>query len=221
MSVIVECTGGEVKAQVRVTLPSRIEVFNTQNTPIEIEPKELQTPSRGMQAVNTFTTHAAYGENGRPMVTQNIFLPIRRIYGQVGSFAGTAITNWYVEDATGATSQLLSTGIASANWQWGTPIRYVLGPIISGSEPVTSYALEVRDSAGNDRTWTSTTAPIPWEHFCGCKPGFLQCGSFPLDFCCADCAAINSGVNSAESSLQSSTAKIETLIQQIERYSPK
>ncbi|MEM1427247.1 MAG: hypothetical protein AAGF75_11935, partial [Cyanobacteria bacterium P01_H01_bin.130] len=191
----------------------------TESTPIEIEPKELQTPSRGRRQVNTHTTSSAYGDDGFALVTQEVYFPIRRVFGVVGQLAGTDFTRWYVEDAVGAVSRLLSTIPGHGGTQWGRPVRYVLGPIISGSEPVTSYALEVRDSAGNERIWTASDAPIPWEHFCGCKPGFIQCGSFPFDFCCANCAAINSGVNSAKSSLQSSTARIETLIQQIERYS--
>ena len=219
MSAIIECTGGEVRAQVRVTLPNRIETFDTQNTPIEIEPKELQTPSLGRRAVNTFTTNAAYGESGFAMVTQLVNLPIRRIFGVVGEFLNSPITRWYTEDALGEVDLILSTVVAGAHRQHGTPVDYRIGPIVEGVEPVTAWSLEVRDSAGQERSWLSYEAPIPWEHFCGCKPGFIQCGSFPLNFCCADCAAINSGLNSAESSIQSSIARVDTLLQQIERYS--
>ena len=109
MSAIIECTGGEVRAQVRVTLWNRIQVFDTQHTPIEIEPKELETPTRGRRSVNTHTTSPNYGEEGLWLVTQEIYLPIRHVFGIVGQLSGADRTRWYVEDAVGAVSQLLST----------------------------------------------------------------------------------------------------------------
>ncbi|MEM1425125.1 MAG: hypothetical protein AAGF75_01025 [Cyanobacteria bacterium P01_H01_bin.130] len=218
MSAIVKCTGGEGRAQVRVELWNRVEVFDTLTPPIEIEPKELETPTRGRRSVNTHTTSPNYGDEGLWLVTLEIFLPIRRVFGQVGQLAGTDRTRWYVEDALGNVSQLLSTVPGNNGGQWGTPVRYSIGPLISGSDPVTSYALEVRDSGGNERIWTAPDAPIPWQHFCGCKPNELQCGAFPFDFCCLPCASLISSVNSIEGGIDGAIAQVDALIQKIEQH---
>lgn len=210
------CTGGEEKAYVRVSTFNRWETFYSENPPIEVEPAELVTPTWGARAVGAYSTHN-YGPYGRNMVTQNVWLPIQRIYPAPSTWSGRPVTSWIVVDALGTHSYLVSPQAGAATWQWGSPIRTEIRALISGIEPQMRYGLTISDAAGQERSWTSDTAPLPWEHWCGCKPGFHQCGDFPFHFCCLNCAAINGALGSAESQVEGVEAKVNTLIQTLNR----
>ena len=217
MSTIIKCTRGEVKALVEAKVNGRTERFSTEFTPLEITPSEGLTPARGTYEVVIYTTNYNPSGPGRTMRTNPIWLPIQRIEPDVNTTSfSTPRTQWRVQDALGKWSSLLSTQAFRGRWDWGFPVRYSLRRQLTGSPPLKIYGLKVEDAARKSKVWTSSTNPIHWEAWCGCRPNEKQCGSFPRDYCCLYCSQFNRRIRGIESTLRRSIRQIDSLINQVE-----
>lgn len=210
MATVVVCSRGELNASVWVTLPTRIEIFNSDNPPITIESGEGITPKQGTLTVEVTTT--GYSQTMR---TIRIWLPVQRIFSETTRSAAfsTPSTRWFVLDAFGKKEGLFPVAGGSPS-MWGAAVRYeVLAEDIEG-EPYTIYTLAIRDAAGQERSWSSTTGAIPWEHKCGCKAGELSCGD-----CCLDCSRTAQRLNGVGRNLDGALAKTDALLRRIDSFS--